>query len=221
MQALKLWKKKPGKPSAPSLPDSTSALWSYGLPFNDDSGDYEELPVYSYESVTRDYLMTAELTISTDKGFTSMSEIIHILEELVDLYDGPYLHKSTVFLIYLTLAVHIKPKNKATENQRIYGVRISEPVSFSYRNTIDPGTKSLTYKKDFRSLCEQRRTAVSFQLTLTDTKRKACPILDLYNIENQNGQKPPPINEYLNRFGYSMDPNHDGTKLEINPCNIK
>ncbi|AJR28314.1 matrix [Aruac virus] len=218
MSSLVRWVKRNPKPSAPSVVTTVSDVdnlsWSYGQAFDepetDSPADHRN---NGYE--IRNYFVAADLLVTTDRAFESLPELIHLLEEMVDHYDGPFRHKPTIWAVYVMLGVHLKPKSKATDMQKIYSTRISEPISFRFRSELDPGPRVAVYQKDFKSLSDSRKSSISFNIKIQPTKRSSCPYPDMYRIPMQNGNDPPPLKRMLEKFGYSIEPSHDGSEIDI------
>ncbi|AHZ45720.1 M protein [Xiburema virus] len=218
MNTLVKWVKKSPKPSAPSLSlrgEEDNFSWTYGEAFAPTPHQGEELSTKLIQSIKIPFLIIAELRLVSDRHIGSMGELTHLLEEIVDYYDGPYLHKPTILLTYLMLGMHLKCRSKPQDSQKIYSAKLSEPIEFMYRGNMNPGKRETQYRKEFRSISDSRRCTVTFSIQIKPTNRASCPILEMYNIPMANNQSPPPINQVLNKYGYSLEQCYDGSGFEI------
>ncbi|AFR23541.1 matrix protein [Adelaide River virus] len=136
---------------------------------------------------SKSYSVESFLEVTTSKKLENGSEILKILEKLVDIYDGSILSKSLIIPIYIILGMRLKLSDQYLKNRFVYKNGITEVVSFTGEDKIHLKENKLEYSKNFTTKLYGEDCYVIFRVSLKTTKRKGPNVFDVYRYPI-NGQ---------------------------------
>ncbi|AFR67110.1 matrix protein [Malakal virus] len=175
-------------------------IWGTAPPYYGEDYKYEDLnDGLDMEFLTKSYLISVNLDITTNRPVERTSDMLHILEVMVDEYDGSYLSKPLIISSYLAVGTHLRRLPTSVKNNNRYSNGFTEIVEFTGEKDIHPRDLEIKYNKFLSTMYQGEGVSISFQFSCKRSKRKGKNIIDAYELELSNGSKPPD-------FKYSLEP---------------
>nr|QED88195.1 matrix [Mavingoni virus] len=187
---MSLWKKKKGPRSVDSTDSITkTSLW---LPYAPPEDDVSEFTGYLHDvepntnvsgaHVKKSYFITSNLSVTSGKPITKWIEMLKILENFVDLYDGPYYSRSLFILPYIVLGMRLKPQPEVSKNTYYYKNGFEEVISFLGEEDIHLRDSKLSYSKAFRGKHQGEACLVEYKCDIKKTKRTGRDIIEVFSL---------------------------------------
>ncbi|AAG10412.1 matrix protein M [Bovine ephemeral fever virus] len=219
---LTLFKK--GKPKGGSVDDRNSSyresdpmlVWGTAPPayldVYHDERDKNEL-----QFNTKSYLIQANLEVISSKPIERTTEMLKVLDVMVDEYDGSYLSKALIITSYLTIGTHLRRMMSSVKNNHKYNNGFTEVIEFTGTAEIHPRDQEIKYNKYLMTSHMGEPVSISYQFSGKKSKRRGKNILDAYNLELGNGSKPPDLKDLLESYEinlcYNLKGEHGFTNL--------
>ncbi|UNP42109.1 matrix protein [Porcine ephemerovirus 1] len=205
---MALWKKK--KSSVASIGSSVngSNLWIEKSDTYDGAFGSAPDPEYDEEvgsiSISQNYMIHASLEIHTQVPVDNLSQMIKILDNLVDEYDGSFLGKPIIVIIYMILGTHLMQQRSHSPRSNLYKNAFVESISFSHDVNLILPTKGISYDKYIHCFHKGEPATISYHITINKTKRNGKNFMEAYYLKLPNGLVPPNPKNILKCYGIEI-----------------
>ncbi|AIS40847.1 M protein [Santa barbara virus] len=223
MSLVSYFKKKKEKrrnliplPSAPNYDLATTlssdqTSWVYGI--ENIGGDFGEdddslLPEYSadnseeVEKVT--WKIESSLTVDSNKKIQTLNEMMYILEEFVDHYEGSIKFKPFVDVMVCILGTHMKNTDSGSGTIFGYKSELNEPILFSIIKKLNPHKRDYKFQKQYETHRLGGRQIIELKVKFDQTKRRGIPFEQVYYAPMANSLKPPSLEPLLDRYDHHI-----------------
>ncbi|UNP42119.1 matrix protein [Porcine ephemerovirus 2] len=219
---MALWKKKRSNSSISTIdPGKSTNLWlrdndSYDGAFGyipEDDQEEEIKPI----SIQQGYMIHANLEVHTHTPVDNLHQMIKILDSMVDEYDGSFLGKPIITMVYLILGTHLMQQKTNNARSYMYKNGFVESLIFSHDVNLVLPSKGVSYDKYIHCYHKGEPATISYHVTVMKTKRNGKNFMDAYFLKLPNGLPPPNPKSILKSYGIELSDVNQNATLFLMP----
>ncbi|UAX43324.1 matrix [Bangoran virus] len=154
-------------------------------------------PVYKEKTVK--FHVRTSIRLTTSLVVTNQDVLCHILEKIIQSYNGSYKFKDIHLDNLILVGTHMKMKNEKTDVYEYSGIWDDNILYEIGDRELDPGGNK--YHSRGRFKIKNHNVIYVFESELSETNRSGMPYQEIYNIPMSNGQLPPILNWIKTELG--------------------